>query len=229
MKRDINSKFEIRNSQEIRSPKFEPRAFTLIEMLTVIAIIGILAALALTLLPQVSDKAKRSRVQAQLTQIETAIASYHAKHGFYPPDNPNNPNMNQLFYELTGVQWDNIAYTDAYGRKVATNQISQAFDVGGIVHSDSRVARNFLGDSNNVYTVQIGPVWVLGVPVDWPIVPGLTSPIPSQPTVNVWRYNSSNPTHNKNSYDLWAEIVLNMRKGTNGLPQVIRISNWERH
>ena len=55
--------------------------------------------------------------------------------------------------------------------------------------------------------------------------PGLTDRYGAQDiegkpkTVNPWRYNSSNPSNNPNSYDLWAEIRVG--------DETIIIGNWD--
>src|SRR3989442_13839952 len=67
------------------------RAFTLIEMLVVIGIIGLLAAMVIALFPRFADLKIRSRIKGEMGQLETAINSYNSKRGFYPPDNPKNP------------------------------------------------------------------------------------------------------------------------------------------
>jgi len=191
------------------------RGFTLIEMLMVIFIIALVAGMVIGVFALAGDNAKRKRVEAQLKQLEVAIERYHSKHGVYPPDNPANPNINQLFYELTGVvvSSDGSTFTDYEGNTFNPS----VFGVGGIVHSDTKRPKNFLGDQ--VKTVDIGGARMLSVPVDWP--EGFPNPpIPAKPTVNVWRYNSSNPRHNKNSYDLWAEVVLGGK--------LVTIANWNR-
>jgi len=61
---------------------------------------------------------------------------------------------------------------------------------------------------------------VLVAPVPWPLNNAqFPPPIPSQPRLNPWRYNSSNPIHNPGSYDLWAEIIVRGRKEI--------IGNWK--
>jgi prepilin-type N-terminal cleavage/methylation domain-containing protein len=192
------------------------QGFTLVEMLAVIAIIGILAGLALTLLPNATVDGKRKRTKSQLTQIQTAIESYHAKNGFYPPDSPTGTSLNQLYYELTGVVWDGSSYTDVNGQPVNTSTLG----VGGIVNAvkPGEKTRNFFGDAK-IETVDMGGALLLKVPLDWP--DGFANPpLPGKPTANVWHYNSSRPEHNKQSYDLWAELVIKKK--------VVRISNWER-
>src|SRR6266699_2584539 len=62
-------------------------AFTLIELLVVISIIALLAELIVGLARYAGQTTKRSRVQAELNQVITAIEAYKAHFGHYPPDN----------------------------------------------------------------------------------------------------------------------------------------------
>jgi prepilin-type N-terminal cleavage/methylation domain len=59
-----------------RQGRFFPRAFTLIELLTVIAIIGILAAIILATLGQVRRSADRAGCASNLRQIGFAVQLY---------------------------------------------------------------------------------------------------------------------------------------------------------
>ena len=90
-------------------------AFTLIELLVVISIIAILASLIFPVTAAVNAAKIKSRTKAELAQIETAIQRYQTKLGHYPPDNPVNPALNQLFYELMGTTNDTRAYTTLDG------------------------------------------------------------------------------------------------------------------
>ncbi|HAB15086.1 MAG TPA: type II secretion system protein [Verrucomicrobiota bacterium] len=89
------------------------RAFTLIELLVVISIIAVLAGLVVGIAPAASQRMKDARVRSELAALVTAIESYKAKYGVYPPDNYDptnrvtNPTLNSLYYELTGVLADN--------------------------------------------------------------------------------------------------------------------------
>jgi prepilin-type N-terminal cleavage/methylation domain-containing protein len=86
-------------------------AFTLIELLTVMAIIGILAAFTLSVMGKLKRQQYIKNAQAELGQLETAIDRYKAAYGFYPPDNPcgslvnqlRGPLVNQLYFELLGT------------------------------------------------------------------------------------------------------------------------------
>lgn len=62
--------------------------FTLAEMLTVIAIIGILAGFVLSVLPKIEEKAKRAVCMTTLRQIGMAMETYTSDwHGRYPTIN----------------------------------------------------------------------------------------------------------------------------------------------
>lgn len=95
-------------------------AFTLIELLTVITIIAVLAGMVVGLAPVASAKMKEARVRGELAGLVTAIESYKSKFGVYPPDHTYkqvfagvgevtvvDPIMNSLYYELTGALVDN--------------------------------------------------------------------------------------------------------------------------
>jgi len=60
------------------------RGFTLVELLTVIAIIGILMALVLAIGPGVANLRNRSVAEAQMGNLKTALASFHTDFGEYP-------------------------------------------------------------------------------------------------------------------------------------------------
>ena len=63
------------------------KGFTLIELMVVVLIVGILAAIAIPILRGRIDAAKWSEGKSMLGSIATAIRAYHAEHGIYgdPP------------------------------------------------------------------------------------------------------------------------------------------------
>jgi len=61
------------------------RAFTLLELLVVISIIGILVAIGLPALMAAKKASKEKACRASISNIETALGSYEAKFGDYPP------------------------------------------------------------------------------------------------------------------------------------------------
>jgi len=61
-------------------------AFTLIEMITVIAIIAILAGLVLAINGVVQKKSATARADAEIRQLSSALESYKTDNGGYPQD-----------------------------------------------------------------------------------------------------------------------------------------------
>ncbi len=60
------------------------KGFTLIELLIVVAIIGIIAAVAIPNLLNAMDRGKQKRTMADLRSIGTVIEEYSVDNGFYP-------------------------------------------------------------------------------------------------------------------------------------------------
>lgn len=235
-------------------------AFTLIELLTVISIIAVVAGLVVGLAPVASGKMKEARVRSELAALVTTIESYKSRFGVYPPDNFNavtgqtDPARNPLYYELTGVLVDNserVFYTSDDETRVLPATVDGWFRREGFVNGVSRIRTNnitvaaqnrldqlakrrlFSRDfRDNQFaevfrsTTQPGYVDIellaVGCATDaskpkgksfgfpWPlkISDANQHPIPSNPGLNPWRYVSTNPTNNPNSFDLWAEIPL---------------------
>ena len=74
------------------------RAFTLIEVLVVIAVIAILAALLLPVLSRAKDSGRRAACTSNLHQLFIATSLYAADHeGVYPPDSMAHHWPHQLF------------------------------------------------------------------------------------------------------------------------------------
>ncbi|MCF7688054.1 MAG: prepilin-type N-terminal cleavage/methylation domain-containing protein [Cephaloticoccus sp.] len=66
------------------------RAFTLIELLTVMAIIGILAAILIPTVSAVRVSANRAKTKVQFNQWAAAIESFRIEYGYYPVFDPSN-------------------------------------------------------------------------------------------------------------------------------------------
>jgi prepilin-type N-terminal cleavage/methylation domain-containing protein len=77
--------------RENRTGFSDPSAFTLIELLIVVAIIAILAAIAVPNFLEAQVRSKVARVKTDMRSIATAMESYATDHGRYP--------------ERTQVQW----------------------------------------------------------------------------------------------------------------------------
>ncbi len=73
------------------------KGFTLIELMIVVAIIGILAAIAIPSFLAMQLRAKRSELPTNLDAIRTAEKAYHAEWDSYTsaPETPNTPSGRQ--------------------------------------------------------------------------------------------------------------------------------------
>lgn len=60
------------------------KAFTLIELLTVIAIIGILAAIIIPTVTNVRTSANKSKTRVQFSQWSSSVELFKQEYGFYP-------------------------------------------------------------------------------------------------------------------------------------------------
>lgn len=68
------------------TPRHRRFAFTLVEVLVVISIIGVLAGLAIPAIGRAIATAKTTAVKMELNTIATDIEKYQQKYGDYPPD-----------------------------------------------------------------------------------------------------------------------------------------------
>lgn len=77
------------------------KGFTLIELIVVIAILGILAAVLIPRFSGFQDKARETQALTDAKQVATAIDSFFAEHNAWP--NPSTPNDVTAIKTLSGV------------------------------------------------------------------------------------------------------------------------------
>ncbi len=69
-----------------KGPISNQRGFTLLEMMIVISIVGVLAAVAVPRFTNVLSMANTARVQSDLQVLNSAIVLYQAENGTYPTE-----------------------------------------------------------------------------------------------------------------------------------------------
>ncbi len=182
------------------------RGFSLIELLVVISIIALLAAMTIVGLNSIGRQKQINRATAEMQMIENAIEQYHAKYGVYPPGNglgtATAALYNPLYYELTGVSFQDAGKT--IYQTVDTNlpiaNITNVFNVAGILNctkgSGEEVvsSQNFLPGlkGNEIQTVIEGGVAVemLGTAVAGPDVAYLPAGTPGSECLSLCRAES---------------------------------------
>ncbi len=68
------------------------RGFTILELLIVIVVIGVLAALVLNAFGNAQERARNAVISRTVKQYESALLQYHADNGAYPAINGNTRN-----------------------------------------------------------------------------------------------------------------------------------------
>ena len=120
------------------------RAFSLVELVVVVLIVGILAAVAAPKMFDTSTKARESATKASLSVVRNAIELYYSEHNVYP----------------TAVQLVEVTKVSPDGMK---NFIKGPFPVSSYGKKDASVLAGTAADSGTtgwVYDAATGSFWV---------------------------------------------------------------------
>ena len=101
--------------------------FTLIELLIVVAIIGIIAAIAIPNLLNAIDRGKQKRTMADLRSMGTAIEEYSIDNNFYPKDMGDIPDLKA---QVTPTYIRQIPEQDGWGMDIAVDSTSTEYTLG---------------------------------------------------------------------------------------------------
>src|SRR5512140_931547 len=101
-------------SLRTRTPPNGTRAFTLLELLVVIAVIVLLAALLLPVLSKTRAQGQSASCKNRLRQIGLSLAMYFADHHYYPPmwgeDAGAFQTWSDRLYPYTPLKWTNSSW-----------------------------------------------------------------------------------------------------------------------
>jgi prepilin-type N-terminal cleavage/methylation domain-containing protein len=199
------------------------RAFTLIELLIVVAIIAILAAIAVPNFMEAQTRSKVARAVSDMRTITTALESYAVDHKKYPFD-----------WDSRGWPWyltDVITTPVAYLTSGST--LEDPFREGG-GGAATPVGRRFRYLN---YPANIGPTPWKPSPIPGPYTTrwDLTSGTPAA-TVGAamdlfgsWKLSSAGPDKDANASYFGAELVYDASNGTISEGDIIRSQKKTAH
>jgi prepilin-type N-terminal cleavage/methylation domain-containing protein len=87
----------------------KPRGFTIVEVVTVIAIITILLSLLISAVLGIQNKAKRAKSEALFGKLITSLAAYRKDYGAYPNIGTGSESGDMLIDLNNGEQWERFA------------------------------------------------------------------------------------------------------------------------
>ena len=90
-------------------------AFTLVELIVVIAVLGILAGIAVPRLTGVQDSANISAGKSALRSIDNALQMYYAENSEYPSDFSTLEGSDYLGSSIIPDGWDSVSFTSETG------------------------------------------------------------------------------------------------------------------
>lgn len=94
-------------------------AFTLIELMIVIGIIGVLAAVAIPRFADALEKANLGATLGNMGAIKSAITVYYTSYAMLPEDlNPEEPGLRTIMPEIPGVECRYPMLSSPYGNQV---------------------------------------------------------------------------------------------------------------
>jgi prepilin-type N-terminal cleavage/methylation domain-containing protein len=204
-------------------------AFTLAEMLVVIAIIGILAGLIFKVVPRVLDTRDYKRMQAFVNKVDLGIQDFYSTYNTYPQSNTNTYPLafpgnvrpdtvtNNLLYELSGTVFDTSSNLAGVYRSpldwfnpMDTNFVFQRFGYSALIHSTNGTVPANAPKSlmTDLKSAEYGPVPVIGAtPLEPQTILLFKTGIRANPNTSILaplRYDRlSTNRHNMKSYDLW--------------------------
>jgi len=86
-------------------PLPKPHGFSLVELVIVIVVISLLAAVAVPIYHQSIKRAIRAEAESTLGSIRTQVIAYYGEHGFFPIE-PVNQIMNQNWHHILPHELD---------------------------------------------------------------------------------------------------------------------------
>jgi len=139
------------------------QGFTLIELLIVVAIIGIIAAIAIPNLLNAIDRGKQKRTMADMRSIGTAVESYAVDNNFYP----HSANMAALTPVLEPIYIKKTPLNDGWNHPLIYSPSATA-GVGYTVRSYAKDNTADAAPGGQTSTFNADIIFIDGQFVQWP-------------------------------------------------------------
>lgn len=186
--------------------------FTIVELLIVIVVIGILAAITIVSFNGIQNKAHTASIQSDVSNQSTQIQLFYAQQGFYPASvtdcpTPGNANMclnvssgNTIAYAASGSDYCVSEIYNAISYK-ASNTAAQS--TGSCTPASCyNIQQNGQSHGDGVYTVQPNNTSsAISVYCDmttagggWTLLVSNPGPYSAWNATNIWSLNSSTPS-----------------------------------
>lgn len=208
------------------------RAFTLIELLIVVAIIAILAAIAVPNFLEAQARSKVSRCKADMRTLATAFESYYVDNNSYPPDfsavlrgkTQYNQLNTRLAHLTTPISYITSIIPDPLNNIVATNGSTRP--VSGSPTSSGPFRQG--GTSSTAPLLQ--PISFDYAMFDRKVAPydnpAIWAEVTANPDTVQWSINSAGPNGKIFDYMGFSNLtVYDPTNGTLSYGQIIRTNN----
>lgn len=122
-----------------RGQQSSSRGFTLIELLIVIAVIGLIAAIAIPAMQFALDRSKQRATLSDMRMIGGAIAQYNIDHSYFPNGTLSAPQLAQelLIYSGNNIPWqDRWLHDFAYASDQQDSYSIESFGRDGLDGTD---------------------------------------------------------------------------------------------
>jgi type II secretion system protein G len=139
------------------------RGFTLVELLVVVAIIGILATIAAANFQQARDRARQRRTMADMRAVALAVGGYGADMGFAPPTGAGTVEGLRSMLQPTFIR--TLPAVDGWGRGLGYAAEGIDYTIWSVGGDGARQ----LGSPRGIITSFDGDIIInSGVFVQWP-------------------------------------------------------------